>query len=65
MKKLEEDREADENFDYDTAFRAVAGEIFSVMWYRVVLDEAHEIKNIATRSKSHLPRITDIRYPYL
>ncbi|KAF4778400.1 SNF2 family domain-containing protein [Colletotrichum scovillei] len=50
MKKLEEDREADENFDYDTAFRAVAGEIFSVMWYRVVLDEAHEIKNIATRT---------------
>ncbi|EXF86449.1 SNF2 family domain-containing protein [Colletotrichum fioriniae PJ7] len=50
MQKLQEDREADGNFDYDTAFRAVAGEIFSVMWYRVVLDEAHEIKNIATRT---------------
>ncbi|KAK1715270.1 SNF2 family N-terminal domain-containing protein [Colletotrichum lupini] len=50
MTKLEEDRGAGEDFDYDTAFRAVAGEIFSVMWYRVVLDEAHQIKNIDTKT---------------
>ncbi|KAK1466356.1 hypothetical protein CCUS01_01205 [Colletotrichum cuscutae] len=50
MTKLEEDRGAGEDFDYDTAFRAVAGEIFSVMWYRVVLDEAHQIKEIATKT---------------
>ncbi|KAK7443125.1 SNF2 family domain-containing protein [Colletotrichum acutatum] len=50
MNQLQEDLEADKDFDYHTAFRAVAGEIFSVMWYRVVLDEAHEIKNTATKT---------------
>ncbi|KAK0372744.1 SNF2 family domain-containing protein [Colletotrichum limetticola] len=47
MRKLKKDCEEGE--DFEKAFREVAGEVFSVRWYRVILDEAHEIKNTNTK----------------
>ncbi|KAJ3942976.1 uncharacterized protein N0V96_007208 [Colletotrichum fioriniae] len=47
MADLKKDYEEDE--DFGKAFREVAGEVFQVRWYRVILDEAHEIKNTNTK----------------
>lgn len=55
MADLKKDYEEDE--DFGKAFREVAGEVFQVRWYRVILDEAHEIKNTNTKGMTHLPRL--------
>ncbi|KAK1621578.1 SNF2 family N-terminal domain-containing protein [Colletotrichum phormii] len=47
MKKLKEEFQGEE---FDKAFKAAAGEVFSVKWFRIIFDEAHEMKNVATKT---------------
>ncbi|KAL2875916.1 hypothetical protein SGCOL_008912 [Colletotrichum sp. CLE4] len=47
MNKLKEEFQGEE---FDKAFKAAAGEVFSVKWFRIIFDEAHEMKNIATKT---------------
>lgn len=57
LQKLEEEFEDDE-VKHTQAFRKILGDLFKIKWYRVVLDEAHQIKNHLTRSESS-PRRPD------
>ncbi|KAF6813123.1 SNF2 family domain-containing protein [Colletotrichum sojae] len=36
--------------EYSKQFRALVGDLFHINWYRVILDEVHQIKNLASRT---------------
>ncbi|TFB01444.1 DNA repair protein RAD5 [Trichoderma ghanense] len=66
---------------YERELRAMAGPLFNIKWYRVILDEAHAIKNVESRtaqaccailgkyrwalSGTPLANTSDEMYPYL
>ena len=50
MEKLKNDCEGD-NTSFQREVKAMQGELFKERWYRIILDEAHSIKDYTTTSK--------------
>jgi SNF2 family DNA or RNA helicase len=50
VKELEE-KHSNDTTSVNWAINRLAGVLFKVNWYRVILDEAHHIKNANSRSK--------------
>ncbi|OHE95165.1 SNF2 family domain-containing protein [Colletotrichum orchidophilum] len=50
--KLDEMREthAEDPIAYNHEFQTLVGELFHINWYRVILDEGHQIKNLEART---------------
>lgn len=49
LAELEEKYDSD-NISFRREFEAHAGPMFKINWYRIILDEAHAIKNVNSRS---------------
>ncbi|KAF6819453.1 SNF2 family domain-containing protein, partial [Colletotrichum musicola] len=43
------EKHAKDPAEYSKQFRALVGDLFHINWYRVILDEVHQIKNLASR----------------
>lgn len=41
----------DDKVSFNREFSKAAGDIFKIDWYRIILDEAHQIKNVKAHSE--------------